>query len=62
MAQPTVTKHLLAKILVKNLVAELDRLALDDWSVIEVFPEVTNLRELGPEGIVVCLLRREVRP
>lgn len=60
MAQ-TVTKHLLINIAVKNLVAKLDELALDDWSVIEVFPEVTNLRELGPEGIVVCLLHREVK-
>lgn len=62
MAPPSVTKHFLTKILVKDLVAKLDELALDDWSVIEVFPEVANLRELGDEGVVVCLLRRKVKP
>jgi len=62
MAPPTVTKHLLLTIPVKELIAKLDALAVDDWEVVEVFPMVTNIVALGEGGKVICLLRREVKP
>lgn len=62
MAPPTITQHLKIIVSVGELIAKLDALALDDWEMINLFPMVTNIRELGEDGKVVCILRRKVKP
>jgi len=56
-----VTKHLPITLTVRDIATELDRLALDDWDVVDFFPLTSNIKELGDDGEIFFLLKREVK-
>lgn len=63
MAKPVeTTQHLQVILNLTDLEAELDKLALDGWSVISCFPLHANVLELGKGARVFCLLKRVVTP
>lgn len=55
-----VTKHLAVVFAAKEIVEELDTLALDGWSLISFSPVNANNAELGVNAKIFCLLSRTV--